>query len=193
MSLAKQRSLRRVVLAPVGTGCGIVLMLALKPSSDPALAARVQAERPAFSVTTSAPPSPSAVPTTSATTKASPSTTGKASRSRTASSTPTSTSGSSSGSAASTTRSFTGATVSTKYGPVQVEITTSGGRITGASALKYPTETAKSQMLSAEAVPVLNRETLQAQSANIDTVSGATYTSEGYRQSLQSALDAAGL
>lgn len=140
MSLAKKRSLRRVLLAPVGTGCGIVLMLALKPSSDPALAARAQAARPAMSVTTSAPPSPSAVPTTSATTKASPSTTRKASRSRTASSSPTSTSGSSSGpsssSSASTTRSFTGATVSTKYGPVQVKITTSGGRITGASALK---------------------------------------------------------
>lgn len=48
-------------------------------------------------------------------------------------------------------------------------------------------------MFSAEAIPVLSRETLQAQSGNIDTVSGATYTSEGYRQSLQSALDAAAL
>lgn len=55
------------------------------------------------------------------------------------------------------------------------------------------TETAKSEMFSAEAIPVLSRETLQTQSGNIDTVSGATYTSEGYRQSLQSALDAAAL
>ncbi len=193
MSPVRQRSPHRVVLAPLGTISGIVVMLALKPSSDPAVTARAQAERPTATVSTSAPPTPSAASTTSATTSAGPPPTHKASASTAPSRSPGPTSVKSSGSAGSTTRSFTGATVSTKYGPVQVKITTSGGTITGAAALKYPTETAKSQMLSAEAIPVLNRETLQAQSANIDTVSGATYTSDGYRKSLQSALDAAGL
>ncbi|MFE3634577.1 FMN-binding protein [Streptomyces sp. NPDC059168] len=91
------------------------------------------------------------------------------------------------------TRTVTGATASTKYGPVQVRITLSGSTITGARAVQYPDEMARSQDISSTAVPKLNQETLAAQSANIDTVSGASYTSAGYRQSLQSALDRAGI
>ncbi|MGW2830736.1 FMN-binding protein [Streptomyces sp. NPDC001286] len=62
----------------------------------------------------------------------------------------------------------------------------------GASAVQYPDGAGRSRDINAAAVPKLNQETLQAQSANIDTVSGATYTSGGYKQSLQSALDKAG-
>ncbi|MGW2749290.1 FMN-binding protein [Streptomyces sp. NPDC001450] len=96
-------------------------------------------------------------------------------------------------SAAPTTRSVTGATAQTKYGPVQVRITLSGSRITGATAIQSPDEAARSKDISSMAVPKLNQETLEAQSANIDAVSGATYTSAEYKQSLQSALDRAGL
>ncbi len=86
---------------------------------------------------------------------------------------------------------FTGSAADTRYGPVQVQITVAGGKITDAQAVQYPQESGRDVRINSAAVPELNQETLQAQSAQIDTVSGATYTSEGYQQSLQSAIDAA--
>ncbi|QKV80482.1 FMN-binding protein [Amycolatopsis sp. Hca4] len=86
---------------------------------------------------------------------------------------------------------FTGVAADTRYGPVQVRITVTGGRITAADAIDYPQESGRDVRINSAAVPELNQETLQAQSAQIDTVSGATYTSEGYQQSLQSAIDQA--
>jgi uncharacterized protein with FMN-binding domain len=86
---------------------------------------------------------------------------------------------------------FTGNAADTRYGPVQVQITVAGGKITDAQAVQYPQESGRDVRINSSAVPELNQETLQAQSAQIDTVSGATYTSEGYQQSLQSAIDAA--
>ncbi|HWD06190.1 MAG TPA: FMN-binding protein [Amycolatopsis sp.] len=88
---------------------------------------------------------------------------------------------------------FTGAAADTRYGPVQVQITVSGGKITDAKVTQVPEESGRDVSINSAAVPELNQETLQAQSAQIDTVSGATYTSEGYVQSLQSAIDAAHL
>ena len=69
----------------------------------------------------------------------------------------------------------------------------SGSEITDVQVLQYPNENGKDQQINAYALPVLTDETLQAQSANIDMVSGATVTSNGYITSLQSALDEAGL
>ncbi|WP_328457925.1 FMN-binding protein [Amycolatopsis sp. NBC_00438] len=86
---------------------------------------------------------------------------------------------------------FTGEAADTRYGPVQVQITVAGGKITDAQAVQYPQESGRDVRINSAAVPELNQEALQAQSAQIDTVSGATYTSEGYQQSLQSAIDAA--
>lgn len=86
---------------------------------------------------------------------------------------------------------FTGDPADTQYGPVQVQITVSGGRITAAQTLQVPQESNRDVRINSAAVPILNQEALTAQSAQIDTVSGATYTSEGYAQSLQSAIDAA--
>jgi uncharacterized protein with FMN-binding domain len=86
---------------------------------------------------------------------------------------------------------FTGAEAETRYGPVQVRITVSGGRITDVQVPEYPTESQRDQQINSTAVPQLVTETKDAQSAKIDMVSGATYTSEGYLQSLQSALDQA--
>ncbi|MFG3305692.1 FMN-binding protein [Streptomyces wuyuanensis] len=80
----------------------------------------------------------------------------------------------------------------TQFGPVQVELTLSDGRITGARAVKVPSTDANSRKIAADAVPKLNQAALAAQSAGIDAVSGATYTSQGYIRSLQSALDKAG-
>ena len=84
-----------------------------------------------------------------------------------------------------------GTAVATKYGPVQVQITLTNGRIVRSDAIVYPQDTSRDKSINDNAVPDLDQETLQAQSSQIDTISGATYTSQGYRQSLQSALDAA--
>ena len=86
-------------------------------------------------------------------------------------------------------RSWTGAVVSTPYGDVQVVAVTEGGRITDVRAVRLTDANQRSRNISAAAAPVLRQEALQLQSARIDTVSGATYTSEGYQQSLQAALD----
>lgn len=88
---------------------------------------------------------------------------------------------------------YTGSVINTSYGPVQVSVTLSHGRITTVKALRTPSDRPRSQQIAADAVPRLTREALSAQSAHIDAVSGATYTSEGYTRSLQSALDRAGV
>ncbi|HEX5741760.1 MAG TPA: FMN-binding protein [Pilimelia sp.] len=85
---------------------------------------------------------------------------------------------------------FRGQSVPNPYGTVQVSVRISGGRITEAAA-SYPTD-GNSGVVNGNAIPRLREATLQAQSADINAVSGATYTSDGYRRSLQSALDQAG-
>ena len=85
-------------------------------------------------------------------------------------------------------RTVTGPVVTTAYGDVQVAVTISGNHITDVTALTLPTERARSAEISQYAAPILRSEVLAAQSAQIDTVSGATYTSAGYAQSLQAAL-----
>lgn len=91
------------------------------------------------------------------------------------------------------TRTATGPTASTPFGPVQVRITVSGTHITGIEALQTPSDASYSRQVAAYAVPILRREALAAQSAHIDAVSGATWTSQGYADSLQGAIDRAGL
>ncbi|MFG1666240.1 FMN-binding protein [Streptomyces sp. Y7] len=201
--MRKKHPFRHALLATVGTVSGIVLLLALKPTTDPSSAraepaitasATVSASPSASAPATSASPPPSKTSEKKRTPSASSTSTQPA---RTASAAPTSAGSAPSAprttSAAPTTRTVTGSTAETKYGPVQVRITLTGSRITAASAVRYPDEAARSRDINATAVPELNQETLRAQSADIDTVSGATYTSAGYRQSLQSALDRAGV
>jgi uncharacterized protein with FMN-binding domain len=74
---------------------------------------------------------------------------------------------------------------------VQVRIVVTGRRLTDVTALHLTDSSSRSVSISAYAAPILRREALAAQSARIDTVSGASYTSQGYQQSLQSALDLA--
>jgi uncharacterized protein with FMN-binding domain len=200
--MKKKHSLRRVVLTSAATVSGIVLMLALKPTTDPY---SVQAGAPSAPVTAVA--SASASPASSPSVSASPSRTAghkrassspSASASHSTSTAPRKTSSAPSApkttsAPVTTTRTVTGATAQTQYGPVQVRITLTGSKITGATAVQYPNEAARSRDINSTAIPKLNQETLAAQSANIDSVSGATYTSTGYKQSLQSALDQAGV
>ena len=89
--------------------------------------------------------------------------------------------------------SYTGTAADTRWGPVQVQITVSGGKISASRAVQYPQGTSRDAQINGSALPVLDREVLQQQSASIDTVSGATVTSDGYLQSLQSAIDQAHL
>jgi hypothetical protein len=88
-------------------------------------------------------------------------------------------------------RTVDGPVVPTRYGDVQVRVVLVGGQIVDVQALKLPNDRARSVRISNEAGPLLREETLRAQSAQIDLVSGASYTSDGYAQSLQGALDAA--
>ena len=88
---------------------------------------------------------------------------------------------------------YTGDSVMTRWGAVQVEITVADGKITAVQAVEYPQNNARDRQINAYALPVLAQEATQAQSAQIDVVSGATVTSDGYIQSLQSALDQAHL
>lgn len=74
-----------------------------------------------------------------------------------------------------------------------MQITVSGGQITAAEAIEYPNNDRHDQQINAYAIPILNAEAVEAQSASIDAVSGATVTSDGYITSLQSAIDAANL
>jgi uncharacterized protein with FMN-binding domain len=86
---------------------------------------------------------------------------------------------------------FTGSVAQTPYGPVQVRITVTGGRLADVTAVQLPRTEARSLDIDRTAVPTMRQEALKAQSANINAVSGATYTSGGYKTSLQAALDAA--
>ncbi|OIK08030.1 FMN-binding protein [Streptomyces monashensis] len=162
-ALKKNRPLRRIVLAGAATVSGMVLLLALKPHTSPTLAS-TGAKSPA--VSSGSAPSASSSGTGSGGGAASGRSTGD--------------------------RTVTGETVQTRWGPVQVRVTIKSGRITDVTAVQYPQDNPRDQEINSYALPQLRREALAAQSAQIDMVSGASYTSTGYRQSLQSALDSAG-
>ena len=161
----RQQSLRRIVISVIGTVSGVVLLLALKPDVAPTPSAQGVPDNAASATQPSQRPEGNTAP-------------GQPSQQ---------------GQQGEATRTVTGDTVRTDYGPVQVRITLAGGRITAASAIQAPSTPGRSQQLSATAIPQLNQRAVAAQSADIDAVSGATYTSQGYIASLQSALDAAGV
>lgn len=103
-------------------------------------------------------------------------------------------SGTSAGSASSSGgQTVTGDVAQTRWGPVQVQITVQGGKIVASDAVVVPNENSRDQRINSYAVPVLNQQAVQAQSSQIDGVSGATVTSMGYQESLQSAIDKAHL
>jgi uncharacterized protein with FMN-binding domain len=88
-------------------------------------------------------------------------------------------------------RTIVGPAVSTEYGTVQVAATVAGKRLQDVRALVMPSGSGRTNEISAQAAPLLRQEAVAAHSAQIDTISGASYTSEGYRESLQAALDQA--
>ncbi len=88
---------------------------------------------------------------------------------------------------------FKGDTVPMEYGPVKVQITVEDGRIVASDAIVVPMENHHDQVLNSEAVPLLNQMTVERQGHDVDNVSGVTYTSDAYKESLQSAIDKANL
>ncbi|MFF4565342.1 FMN-binding protein [Streptomyces sp. NPDC001435] len=147
--MRKSHPIRRVVLATAATVSGVVLLLSLKPSTDPASASAAGA---ASQQTAAGQESPQG------------------------------------GAQAAGTGTVTGDAAQTQYGVVQVRLTVANGKITKAEAVQAP-KGGTSDQKTALSVPKLNQEAVAAGNANIDSVSGATYTSTGYKQSLQSALD----
>lgn len=168
--------MKRTILALLGTVTGLVMLLSFK-SHPVSLAAT-----PGAGVSTTAPQTSGDSGGTSAATP----TTAPSSSSANGS-------GSSTSSTSSGTKTVTGDAVDTRFGPVQVQITVTSGKVTSVQAVEYPQENPRDQQINSYAIPALNQEATSAGSASIDTISGATYTSDGYIQSLQSALDKAGL
>ena len=88
---------------------------------------------------------------------------------------------------------YTGPVETNQFGPVQVQITVAGGKLTNVKTLVLPTDRPRSAYISSVAGPLLTQETLKAQSTNINNISGASYTSYSFYQSLQAALTKAGM
>jgi uncharacterized protein with FMN-binding domain len=191
--------LRRALLTLGGTVAGIAALLAVK--FQPAASSTLAAGSQSVPVPSAAAPSAgasaasaSAAGNSAGTGK--PAATGKPSASsmpRSSSSGASSTGGTGGTTQSTTARTFTGAVDNTQYGPMQVAITVSGKKITKVTVVQETNDGGLSSSIDAMAIPKLTSEALTAQSAKIDAVSGASYTSAGYIQSLQSAVDQAGL
>lgn len=164
--------MRRIIISSAATISGVVLLLSLKPHST--------ATTSSASISTGSSQSSS-------------STTGGTSTSPSPSASSSSSSTSSGSGSSTSTQTFTGTAAQTRFGPVQVKITVKNKKITNIEVVEYPSDNPKDQEINNYALPVLNQEAISAQSAQIDSVSGATYTSGGYVSSLQSAIDQAGL
>ncbi|MFC5663803.1 FMN-binding protein [Kitasatospora misakiensis] len=169
--------MRRAVITSTATAAGVVLLLSLKPhGSAPAAAIGSQGDT-----------EPTAGPTAAGAPSAGPSAAASGAPNSPAGST-----GTAAPSSPAASRSVTGGAVDTRYGPVQVKVTLAGTRVTAVDVVQYPSEDRRDREINSFALPVLNKEAIAAQSARIDVVSGATYTSDGYIRSLQSAIDRAG-
>ena len=165
----------RAVLTLTGTAAGLAVLLTFK--SHPAtIAAAPPAAPPATSGATS-----SLAPTSASKTHPAAGKSATASKSQAAAG----------NSQAATARTVTGTVANTQYGPMQIQLTLTGQKITNVTVLQRTNDGSESDEIDSNAIPKLTSETLAAQSAQINAVSGASYTSMGYIQSLQSALDKA--
>ena len=168
--------MRRLLLALAGTAAGLAAVLSFKTQGSAAASGAMAAPQ------TGTQGSASAAASTGSTSTGS---TGPKSSGGTAAAQQGGTA------AAAGAKVLTGAVDNTSYGPMQVQVTMEGRKITGVKVLQETNTGSLSQQIDANAIPQLTKETLAAQSARIDAVSGASYTSAGYIKSLQSALDQA--
>jgi uncharacterized protein with FMN-binding domain len=166
---------KRTLLSVTGTVLGLIALLSFKSHGTAVGGANTlpSAALPGAGTSSSSPrpPTSSGAPPTPARTPA---------HKKTATSSP-------------ATRTVLGQAIQTQYGVVQVKLTLQGSKITNAGFAQLTANDSTSQYINSQAAPLLLQQTLSAQSAQIDGVSGASYTSQGYQQSLQSALDKAGV
>jgi uncharacterized protein with FMN-binding domain len=172
--------MRKVLTALIATAAGLAALLSFR-THTPAGGLTAGTGALAGSGTTLGPAPPPAAGSPTASATASATATAKASGSAGA------------GPAGGKSGTYTGTAADTQFGPVQVRVTLSAGKLTDITVLQVPDNGRYEQQIVAEALPILRSEALSNQNANINVVSGATYTSQGYAQSLQSALDQAGL
>ncbi|MET0861340.1 MAG: FMN-binding protein [Microbacterium sp.] len=183
--------MKKIIYAVLATISGLVLVFSYRTSLDAVPPAAVTDPAASTGSTTSTTPS------TSDDESSESSSDDESSEGSTSGSSGSTSSGSTSSGTTTTTTSgmtdgtYTGGAANTRYGPVQVQITVSGGVIADVQVIDYPHSDRRDQEINQRALPVLVSETTQAQSSQIDMVSGATYTSQGYIASLQSAIDEA--
>ena len=171
--------MRRITLWSLSTITILVLLLSYRTSTSSLPGSSVAAGRTGGDVSANGPATPADSGTTPSGTSSPPSSTGTPKSSATT--------------AAGATKTYTGTSIDTSYGPVQVQITVVDGKVTKSKVTQVPWNDRRDQEINGYAVPILNKEAVQAQSGTIDMVSGATFTSDGYIQSLQSAIDKAHL
>ncbi|MEZ5118114.1 MAG: FMN-binding protein [Candidatus Nanopelagicales bacterium] len=181
--------MKRALLVSTGTVAGLVTVLVLNPTSQTVLTATA-----ASAADSSASDSSS---TDSGSTDSGAADSGSGSGSTTpdggTGSSGSGSGGSGAGDSGTATGTYEGDTIQTRWGPVQVQAVVEGGSLTDVQALQLPSGDHRSYQISVQVEPMLREQALAAQSAAIDGVSGATYTSDGYARSLASALDRAGL
>ena len=177
--------MRRVILALVGTAVGLVLLLSYKAHTTSTVSSAVSGLEPGAALGST--PGATTEPADGAGASASPGS------SPSSSATSGSTSGSSSANTAAKSGVFVGDPITSQFSTIQVEITVSGSKISNITVLQDSDDEEHSAQVDNYAIPILRSEVLSAQSANVDVVSGATFTSQSYTQSLQSAIDRAGL
>jgi uncharacterized protein with FMN-binding domain len=164
--------MKRPILVAAGTLAGVAAVLAYHPGANAGMSA--------LASNTVQTPSTNTQPTKGTTT-----TGGTPNPTASASATTGATTGKSG--------TYTGQAVNTQYGVVQVQVKVSNGKITASTGVALPQNDSRSAYISQQAGPMLNQEVLAVQSSQISGVSGATYTSAGYQQSLASALAQAGM
>ena len=164
---------RRAVVAILATALGLVLLFSFKTPDNSDISGGPLA-------VTSGTPAPIAISTPASQPAAGGEASPRAGSSLSAASAPPNSNGN---------QQVDGDVVRTQFGDVQVRLIETAGKVTDVKALQLPFDRRRSNEISQYCEPILHDEALQAQSAQIDTVSGATYTSDAYRTSLQSALD----
>jgi uncharacterized protein with FMN-binding domain len=175
---------RRAVTAIVTTALGLVLLFSFRTPSDSAVAGAAAAtSRPGVTSATGGQPTQTPAPTVPAAPSATSAPTPVPTTAPTAA--PSQPGGMRDG-------QYAGAVVNIRWGAVQVEVTIAGGRITDVTPIQLPSSDPRTAQISEYAEPLLRSAVVEAQTAEVDLVSGATYTSDAYLRSLQSALDQAG-
>ena len=172
--------MRRVLLALAATAIGLVLLLSYKAHSPSPQSSALSGPEPGGTVAPGVGTGALTEPSTAAAGAGASATAG-----------PSSSPASSGGKAKSGV--YSGDPETSQFSTIQVKITVSGGRISDITLIQDLDDDEHSAEVDAYATPILRSEALSAQSANVDVVSGATFTSESYTQSLQSAIDRAGL